>query len=35
MLYNARNEAIKSIEDYGPTILEAKKTGKRTRRNRT
>ena len=25
MLYNARNEAIKFIEDYGPTILEAKK----------
>ena len=25
MLYNARNEAIKFIEDYDPTILEAKK----------
>ena len=25
MLYNARNEAIKLLEDYGPTILEAKK----------
>ena len=25
MPYNARNEAIKFIEDYGPTILEAKK----------
>ena len=25
MLYNARNEAIKVIEDYGPMILEAKK----------
>ena len=25
MLYNARNDAIKFIEDYGPTILEAKK----------
>ena len=25
MLYNARNEAIKFIEDYGATILEAKK----------
>ena len=35
MLYNARNDAIKFIEDYGPMILEAKKTGKRTRRNRT
>ena len=35
MLYNARNNAIKFIEDYGPMILEAKKTGKRTRRNRT
>ena len=25
MLYNARKEAIKFIEDYGSTILEAKK----------
>ena len=25
MLYNARNEVIKFIEDYGPTILKAKK----------
>ena len=25
MLYNARNKAIKFIEDYCPTILEAKK----------
>ena len=25
MLYNAKNEAIKFIEGYGPTILEAKK----------
>ena len=25
MLYNARNEAIRFIEDYGPTILKAKK----------
>ena len=25
MLYNARNDAIKFIEDYGPMILEAKK----------
>ena len=35
MLYNARNDAIKFIEDYGSMILEAKKTSKRTRRNRT
>ena len=33
--YNARNSAIKFIEDYSSMILEAKKTGKRTRRNRT
>ena len=33
--FNARNNAIKFIEDYGSMILEAKKTGKRTRRNRT
>ena len=33
--FNARNSAIKFIEDYGSMILEAKKTGKRTRRNRT
>ena len=25
MFYNARNDAIKVIEDYGPMILEAKK----------
>ena len=25
MLFNARNEAIKFIKDYGPMILEAKK----------
>ena len=35
ILFNARNSAIKFIEDYGSTILESKKTGKRTRRNRT
>ena len=29
MLYNARNDAIKFIEDYGSMILEAKKLGKR------
>ena len=34
MLYDAKNDAIKFIEDYGSMILEAK-TGKRTRRNRT
>ena len=34
ILFNARNSAIKFIEDYGSMILEAKKTGKRTRRNR-
>ena len=33
--FNARNSAIKFIEDYGSMILEAKKTGKRTRRNMT
>ena len=33
--YNARNSGIKFIEDYSSMILEAKKTGKRTRRNRT
>ena len=33
--YNARNSAIKFIEDYSLMILEAKKAGKRTRRNRT
>ena len=33
--YNARNSAIKFIEDYSSMILEAKKTSKRTRRNRT
>ena len=32
--YSARNGAIKFIEDYGSMILEAKKTGKRTRKNR-
>ena len=35
IFFNARNNAIKFIEDYGSMILEAKKTGKRTRRNRT
>ena len=35
ILSNARNNAIKFIEDYGSMILDAKKTGKRTRRNRT
>ena len=35
ILYNARNDAIKFIEDYGSMILEAKKNSKRTRRNRT
>ena len=33
--YNARNSAIKFIEDYCSMILKAKKTGKRTRRNKT
>ena len=33
--YNAIKSAIKFIEDYSSIILEAKKTGKRTRRNRT
>ena len=33
--FNARDSAIKFIEDYGSMILEDKKTGKRTRRNRT
>ena len=33
--FNARNSAIKFIEDYSSMILVAKKTGKRTRRNRT
>ena len=33
--YNVRNSAIKFIENYSSMILEAKKTGKRTRRNRT
>ena len=35
ILYSARNNAIKFIEDYGSMILEAKKTSKRTRKNRT
>ena len=35
MFYNARDNAIKFIRDYGGMILKAKKTGKRTRRNRT
>ena len=35
ILYNARNDAIKFIEDYGSMILEAKKNSKRSRRNRT
>ena len=30
MFYNARESAIKFIEDYGSMILEAKKTSKRT-----
>ena len=34
MLYNARNDAIKFIEDYGSMIIEAKKLA-RARRNRT
>ena len=34
MPYNARNDAIKFIEDYGSMILEAKKLA-RARRNRT
>ena len=33
--FNAKNSAIKFIEDYASMILEAKKTGKRTRRKRT
>ena len=32
---NARKSAMKFVKDYGSMILEAKKTGKRTRRNRT
>ena len=35
ILFNARDNAIKFIEDYGSMILEAKITGKRTGRNRT
>ena len=35
ILFNARNNAIKVIENYGSMILEAKKTGKRTSRSRT
>ena len=35
ILFNARDNAIKFIEDYSSMILEAKKTGKRTRKNRT
>ena len=35
MFYNARDNVIKFIRNYGGMILEAKKTGKRTRRNRT
>ena len=31
ILFNARNNAIKFIEDYGSMIFEAKKTSKRTR----
>ena len=34
IFYNARDNAIKFIVDYSSMILEAKKTGKRTRRNR-
>ena len=33
--FNARESTIKFIEDYGSMILEAKKTSKRRRRNRT
>ena len=35
IFFNARDNAIKFIEDYSSMILEAKKTGKSTRRNRT
>ena len=35
ILFNARDSAIKFIEDYGSMILEAKKQAKKTRRNRT
>ena len=35
IFFNARDNAIKFIEDYSSMILEAKKTGKRTRRNRS
>ena len=34
VLFNARNNAIQFIEDYGSMILEVKKTSK-TRRNRS
>ena len=29
MLYNARNDAIKFIEDYGSMVLEAKKLARK------
>ena len=35
IFFNARDNAFKFTEDYGSMILDAKKTGKRTRRNRT
>ena len=35
ILFNGRDNAIKFTEDYGLMILKAKKTGKRTRRNRS
>ena len=35
IFFNARDNAIQFIEDYSSMILEAKKTSKRTRRNRT
>ena len=35
ILFNARDNAIKFTEDYSSMSLEAKKTGKRTRKNRT
>ena len=35
IFFNARDNAIKFTEDYSSMSLEAKKTGKRTRKNRT
>ena len=35
ILFNAKDNVIKYIEDYSSMILEAKKTSKRTRRSRT